>query len=71
MPPETSFPDYEVISTVPEGLLLNIQKSRIPKDLELSCAMTQIRRAYCLPSPLDLARSRSTRCSATKDRIKT
>ncbi len=69
MPPETSFPDYEVISTAREGCFLEIYESRIPLDLERSCATTQNGRPNYLPSPLNLARSRSTRCNAIKDRI--
>ncbi len=69
MPRETSFRDYEVISTAPEDCFPEIYESRIPLDLERSCATTQNRQANYLPSPLDLARSRSTRCNATKDRI--
>src|SRR6266446_6774237 len=69
-PQETTFPDYELISTTSEAFS-RASKNQKSARSRTSCSVTQVRGASLVASLLEPARSRSKSCNTAKVRIST
>jgi hypothetical protein len=69
-PRETTFPDYELISTT-TGAMSRASKNQKSTRSRTPCSVTQVRGNSLVVSLLEPARSRSKRCNTAKVRIST
>jgi hypothetical protein len=69
-PQETTFPDYELVSTSSEAISRTFKNQNL-LGLETSCSETQVCGASLMASLLEPARSRSKRCNTAKVCIST